>query len=146
VGAGDIGGGTGAKSIHTLTEGAEHRTEDAFLEPPTNLEAEPSSPTSVRLKWQAPSIAVDSVSYYTVRYHPVQSALSVNASTLSYVRRLVLLQFYTINLARLLNIQFIIICIKNDPPRIDLMSTQCLHYLKLMYHIEKKNVLVIYII
>ncbi|KAF4532453.1 hypothetical protein B566_EDAN003028 [Ephemera danica] len=78
VGAQDAGGGTAAKSIHTL--GPDKGNEGGLVEPPSGLEAEPISPTSIRLSWQPPSTGEDAVSFYTVRYHPVQSALSVNAS------------------------------------------------------------------
>ncbi|KAG8225283.1 hypothetical protein J437_LFUL001896, partial [Ladona fulva] len=53
------------------------------IEPPTGLEAQPTSPRSINLTWIPPST---SASYYTVSYNPVQSSLSVNTSTVKYIR------------------------------------------------------------
>jgi hypothetical protein len=79
----------GLKAIHTLPlSGSADVTAIPFmgLEPPTNLEAEPTSPTSINLTWSAPQLSVN-VSYYTVCYGVVQSSRTVNSSVYSYVSR-----------------------------------------------------------
>jgi hypothetical protein len=79
----------GLKAIHTLPlSGSADVTAIPFmgLEPPTNLEAEPTSPTSINLTWTAPQSSVN-VSYYTVCYGVVQSSHTVNSSVYSYVSR-----------------------------------------------------------
>jgi hypothetical protein len=77
------------KAIHTLpASGSADVTASPFmgLEPPTNLEAEPTSPTSINLTWTPPQSAVN-VSYYTVSYGLVQSSRVLNSSVYSYVSR-----------------------------------------------------------
>ena len=79
----------GLKAIHTLPlSGSADVTAIPFigLEPPTNFEAEPTSPTSINLTWTAPRSSVN-VSYYTVCYGVVQSSHTVNSSIYSYVSR-----------------------------------------------------------
>ncbi|XP_033606589.1 protogenin isoform X2 [Cryptotermes secundus] len=82
-GVGDLG----LKAIHTLpARGSTDGTSNPFLglEPPTNLEAEPTSPTSINLTWTS-SQSTMNVSYYTVCYGLVQSTRTVNTSVYSYV-------------------------------------------------------------
>jgi hypothetical protein len=84
-GSGDLG----LKAIHTLpASGSADVKAIPFmgLEPPTNLEAEPTSPTSINLTWTSSQSAVN-VSYYTVCYGLVQSSHAVNSSKCSYVSR-----------------------------------------------------------
>ncbi|GIY98867.1 protogenin [Caerostris extrusa] len=59
-------------------------------EPPHQLEVEPTSSTRIRLTWRAPETSRN-ISYYTVRYHPVFASGLVNESSISYIRRVVLL-------------------------------------------------------
>jgi hypothetical protein len=79
----------GLNAIHTLpARGNTDVTSIPFLglEPPTNLEAEPMSPTSINLTWTSPQSIVN-VSYYTVCYGLVQSTRTANSSVYSYVSR-----------------------------------------------------------
>ncbi|XP_054720766.1 protogenin B-like [Uloborus diversus] len=55
------------------------------VEPPQQLEGEPTSPTSIRLFWKAP-ITNRNITDYTVRYHPVSSTGLVNESSMNYIR------------------------------------------------------------
>ncbi|PSN32732.1 hypothetical protein C0J52_25796 [Blattella germanica] len=75
----------GLKAIYTLpTSGNADVTAipSMGLEPPTNLEAEPTSPNSINLTWTPPQSAVN-VSYYTVCYGQVQSTFTVNSTFVS---------------------------------------------------------------
>lgn len=79
----------GLKAIHTLpASGSADVTASPFmgLEPPANLEAEPTSPTSINLTWTPPQTTVN-VSYYTVCYGLVQSSRGHNSSVYNYVSR-----------------------------------------------------------
>lgn len=91
-------GGVSQKSIHTLPEDS-GESEDGdisgLVEPPTNLEAEPLSSSSIYLTWVPPQIS-GNISYYTVCYHQVGNTLPVNASAMSYIRRYV---FWTLPLS-----------------------------------------------
>lgn len=56
------------------------------LPPPTNLLAEPTTPTTINLTWTPPAPPTN-VSYYNVSYHIVQTSLPVDNSSVNFLRR-----------------------------------------------------------
>ena len=78
-------GEMGVRSIHTLPP-LGNATRALALAPPVNLEAEPTSPTSINLTWIPPPLPTN-VSYFTVSYHIVPTSIPLDNSSIYFLHR-----------------------------------------------------------
>ncbi|KAG8180351.1 hypothetical protein JTE90_016382 [Oedothorax gibbosus] len=80
--------GESQESVRKIVTSSGDNTDEEtveVVEPPLQLEAEPTSSTVIRLTWKAPQTSRN-ISYYTVRYHPVLASGTVNESSSFYIR------------------------------------------------------------
>lgn len=75
----------GQEAVQTILTNPENLTLEGDVEPPGDLEAEPTSPHSIRLSWKPP-MSVRNIIYYTVRYTAVYPKDRLNSPLVQYVR------------------------------------------------------------
>ncbi|KAL3201955.1 hypothetical protein MRX96_012223 [Rhipicephalus microplus] len=77
--------GDGQEAVQTILTHPENLTVEGDVDPPGGLEAEPTSPRSIRLSWKPPN-SIHNITYYTVRYSAVHPQNNMNSSVVHYVR------------------------------------------------------------
>ncbi|XP_075231320.1 protogenin-like [Lycorma delicatula] len=80
----NVEGQVGVRSIQTLPPLSTGNLVPA-IPPPTNLLAEPTTPTTINLTWTTPPPPTN-VSYYTLSYHIVQTSLPLDNSSVNFIR------------------------------------------------------------